>query len=161
MPVFCFGAQETKWEGKNICAVIEEGRKYDTHDIDVAEMPFRMSCEEIIGHVPINLLTSKKQVGWFLESVDPRPSFMDDTFPLLEMPEADWTNIGCNLPVSTIMADNLDFVSPAARAIRNDNSSPNKVQLTSWTRQTVAGHDGKGSDLNGHTNGWKSVRKEC
>src|SRR5512138_3628437 len=60
----------------------------------MAEMLFHTLAKRLSGHVTHHLLNSKLRWGWFLKVLIRDPRFWTNTFPLPEMPAADWTNIG-------------------------------------------------------------------
>ena len=77
--ILFWSAGNESGEGKNICAVIDEGKKYDTtRNWMYGGNAFSHPCEEIIGPRYPTPFDLKNQVGMVPESVDPRPSFMDE-----------------------------------------------------------------------------------
>lgn len=163
--ILFWSAGNESGEGKNICAVIDEGRKYDsTRYWMYGGNAFSHPCEEIIGPrypTPFELTT---QVGMVPEEVDPRPSFMDEYLSVAG-------NAGGGLDeywevinrFPRIMGGAIwDFVSPGLREpVRQlTDASNNKVQANIMGRaKLVAGHDGKGIDLNGHDQ-WVEVYQD-
>jgi len=152
-------------EGKNICAVIDEGRKHDTTRYWMyGGNAFAHSCEEIIGPrypSPFELIN---QVGLVPESVDPRPSFMDEYLSVAGNAGGgldEYWDVIYEYP--RIMGGAIwDLVSPGLREpVRKlTDASPNKVATHIMGRgKLVAGHEGKGIDLNGHDQ-WVEVYQD-
>lgn len=152
-------------EGKNICAVIEEGRKYDsTRYWMYGGNAFAHRCEEIIGPRYPTPFDLKTQVGLVPESVDPRPSFMDEYLSVAGNAGGgldEYWDVIYQYP--RIMGGAIwDFVSPGLlEPVRKlTDSSPNKVATHIMGRgKLVTGHDGKGIDLNGHDQ-WVEVYQD-
>ncbi|MBK8389123.1 MAG: DUF4981 domain-containing protein [Saprospiraceae bacterium] len=152
-------------EGKNICAVIEEGRKYDsTRYWMYGGNAFAHRCEEIIGPRYPTPFDLKTQVGLVPESVDPRPSFMDEYLSVAGNAGGgldEYWDVIYQYP--RIMGGAIwDFVSPGLlEPVRKlTDSSPNKVATHIMGRgKLVSGHDGKGIDLNGHDQ-WVEVYQD-
>jgi len=154
--ILFWSAGNESGEGDNICKVIDEGRKYDTTRYWMyGGNAFSHHCEEIIGPRYPTPFELKTQVGMIPESVDSRPSFMDEYLSVAG-------NAGGGLDeyweviyeYPRIMGGAIwDFVSPGLREpIRKLNdSSPNQIMAHVMGRgKLVAGHEGKGIDLNGH-----------
>jgi len=154
--ILFWSAGNESGEGKNICAVIDEGRKYDsTRYWMYGGNAFSHRCEEIIGPRYPTPFDLKTQVGMVPESVDPRPSFMDEYLSVAGNAGGgldEYWDVIYQYP--RIMGGAIwDFVSPGLREpVRKlTDSSPNKVATHIMGRaKLVAGHDGKGIDLNGH-----------
>src|SRR5690554_1376210 len=152
-------------EGKNICAVIDEGRKYDsTRYWMYGGNAFSHPCEEIIGPRYATPFDLKTQVGMVPESVDPRPSFMDEYLSVAGNAGGgldEYWDVIYQYP--RIMGGAIwDFVSPGLREpVRKlTDASPNKVATHIMGRaKLVEGHDGKGIDLNGHDQ-WVEVYQD-
>ena len=152
-------------EGKNICAVIDEGRKYDsTRYWMYGGNAFSHRCEEIIGPRYATPFDLKTQVGMVPESVDPRPSFMDEYLSVAGNAGGgldEYWDVIYQYP--RIMGGAIwDFVSPGLQEpVRKlTDSSPNKVATHIMGRaKLVAGHDGKGIDMNGHDQ-WVEVYQD-
>jgi beta-galactosidase len=163
--ILFWSAGNESGEGDNICKVIDEGRKYDnTRYWMYGGNAFSHHCEEIIGPRYPTPFELKTQVGMVPESVDPRPSFMDEYLSVAG-------NAGGGLDeyweviyaYPRIMGGAIwDFVSPGLREpIRKLNdSSPNQVMAHIMGRgKLVAGHEGNGIDLNGHDQ-WVEVYQD-
>jgi beta-galactosidase len=154
--ILFWSAGNESGEGDNICKVIDEGRKYDTTRYWMyGGNAFSHHCEEIIGPRYPTPFELKTQVGMVPESVDPRPSFMDEYLSVAG-------NAGGGLDeywevINTyprVMGGAIwDFVSPGLREpIRKLNdSSPNQILAHVMGHgKLVAGQEGNGIDLNGH-----------
>ncbi len=78
--VFLFwSAGNESGEGNNICAVIDEGRKYDPSRYWMyGGNAFSHPCEDIIGPRYPTPFELKFQIGMIPDSEDSRPSFMDE-----------------------------------------------------------------------------------
>ncbi|NMB49875.1 MAG: DUF4981 domain-containing protein [Bacteroidales bacterium] len=163
--ILFWSAGNESGEGKNICAVIDEGRKYDTTRYWMyGGNAFSHSCEEIIGPRYPSPFDLKNQVGMVPESVDPRPSFMDEYLSVAGNAGGgldEYWDVIYEYP--RIMGGAIwDFVSPGLREpVRElSDSSPNNVATHIMGRaKLVAGHDGKGIDLNGHDQ-WVEVYQD-
>ena len=163
--ILFWSAGNESGEGENICAVIDEGRKYDTTRYWMyGGNAFSHACEEIIGPRYPSPFDLKNQVGMVPESVDPRPSFMDEYLSVAGNAGGgldEYWDVIYQYP--RIMGGAIwDFVSPGLREpVRKlTDSSPNKVATHLMGRaKLVAGHDGKGIDLNGHDQ-WVEVYQD-
>ncbi|MFA5432948.1 MAG: glycoside hydrolase family 2 TIM barrel-domain containing protein, partial [Candidatus Paceibacterota bacterium] len=163
--ILFWSAGNESGEGKNICAVIDEGRKYDTTRYWMyGGNAFSHSCEEIIGPRYPSPFDLKNQVGMVPESVDPRPSFLDEYLSVAGNAGGgldEYWDVIYQYP--RIMGGAIwDFVSPGLREpVRKlTDSSPNNVATHIMGRaKLVAGHDGKGIDLNGHDQ-WVEVYQD-
>lgn len=163
--ILFWSAGNESGEGKNICAVIDEGRKYDTTRYWMyGGNAFSHSCEEIIGPRYPSPFDLKNQVGMVPESVDPRPSFMDEYLSVAGNAGGgldEYWDVIYEYP--RIMGGAIwDFVSPGLREPVREltDSSPNNVATHIMGRaKLVAGHDGKGIDLNGHDQ-WVEVYQD-
>jgi len=125
---------------------------------------FSHSCEEIIGPRYASPFDLKNQVGMVPESVDPRPSFMDEYLSVAGNAGGgldEYWDVIYEYP--RIMGGAIwDFVSPGLREPVREltDSSPNNVATHIMGRaKLVAGHDGKGIDLNGHDQ-WVEVYQD-
>jgi beta-galactosidase len=125
---------------------------------------FSHSCEEIIGPRYPTPFELKHQVGMVPESVDPRPSFMDEYLSVAGNAGGgldEYWDVIYQYP--RIMGGAIwDFVSPGLlEPVRKlTDASPNKIQTHIMGRaKLVAGHDGKGIDLNGHDQ-WVEVYQD-
>ncbi len=154
--ILFWSAGNESGEGNNICAVIEEGKKLDpTRYWMYGGNAFAHPCEDIIGpryYTPFEMVTL---VGMVPDSIDPRPSFMDEYLSVAgngggglddywEMIRAYPRSMGGAI---------WDFVSPGLRekVIALQDGSANQVQVNVMGRaKLVNGRTGKGIDLNGH-----------
>lgn len=163
--ILFWSAGNESGEGENICAVIDEGRKYDTTRYWMyGGNAFSHPCEEIIGPRYPTPFELKIKVGMVPESVDSRPSFMDEYLSVAGNAGGgldEYWDVIYQYP--RIMGGAIwDFVSPGLREpVRKlTDSSPNKVATHIMGRaKLVAGHDGKGIDLNGHDQ-WVEVYQD-
>lgn len=163
--ILFWSAGNESGEGENICAVIDEGKKYDTTRYWMyGGNAFSHPCEEIIGPRYPTPFELKIQVGMVPESVDSRPSFMDEYLSVAGNAGGgldEYWDVIYQYP--RIMGGAIwDFVSPGLREpVRKlIDSSPNKVATHIMGRaKLVAGHDGKGIDLNGHDQ-WVEVYQD-
>jgi beta-galactosidase len=154
--ILFWSAGNESGEGQNICAVINEGRKYDsTRYWMYGGNAFAHPCEEIIGPRYPTPFELKTEVGMISEKEDPRPSFMDEYLSVAGNGGGaldDYWDVIYKYP--RIMGGAIwDFVSPGLREpIRKlEDSSKNKVPAHIMGRAKIAeGHQGKGIDLNGH-----------
>ncbi len=154
--ILFWSAGNESGEGKNICAVIDEGRKYDsTRYWMYGGNAYAHPCEDIIGPRYFTPFEMRTQVGMVSVSEDPRPSFMDEYLSVAgnggggldEYWEMIW-----KYPRSMGGAI-WDFVSPGLREkVRAlSDASPSKVPVHIMGRaKLVQGKSGKGIDLNGH-----------
>ncbi len=154
--ILFWSAGNESGEGKNICAVIDEGKKYDkTRYWMYGGNAFSHSCEEIIGpRYPLlhELITDALLVP---ESVDPRPSFLDEYLAVTGNGGGaldEYWDAFYKYPRSMGGAI-WDFVSTGitekVRLLKD--ASDNNVQTSVMGRaKLVPGVDGKGIDLNGH-----------
>ena len=163
--ILFWSAGNESGEGENICAVIDEGKKYDTtRSWMYGGNAFSHPCEEIIGPRYPTPFELKHQVGMVPESVDSRPSFMDEYLSVAGNAGGgldEYWDVIYQYP--RIMGGALwDFVSPGLREpVRKlTDASPNNIATHIMGRATlVAGHDGKGIDLNGHDQ-WVEVYQD-
>lgn len=163
--VLFWSAGNESGEGKNICAVISEGKQYDsTRYWMYGGNAFAHPCEEIIGpryYTPFEMVTL---VGQVPESEDPRPSFMDEYLSVAGNGGGgldDYWEMIRSTPRSMGGAI-WDFVSPGLREkVRSlQDGSPNQVQVNIMGRaRLVPGKSGKGIDLNGHDQ-WVEVYRD-
>ena len=163
--ILFWSAGNESGEGQNICAVIDEGRKYDpTRYWMYGGNAFSHSCEDIIGprySSPFDLIN---RVGMVPESADPRPSFMDEYLSMAGNAGGgmdEYWEVIYRYP--RIMGGAIwDYVSPGLRepVRRLTDSSPNNVPAHIMGRaKLVDGYDGKGLDLNGHDQ-WVEVYQD-
>ncbi len=77
--VLFWSAGNESGEGDNICSVIDEGKKFDnTRYWMYGGNAFSHKCEEIIGPRYPQIYYLLKNVFLVPDSVDPRPSFLDE-----------------------------------------------------------------------------------
>ncbi len=163
--VLFWSAGNESGEGNNICAVIEEGKKLDpARHWMYGGNAFAHPCEDIIGpryYTPFEMVTL---VGMVPDSIDPRPSFMDEYLSVAgngggglddywEMIRAYPRSMGGAI---------WDFVSPGLRekVIALEDGSANHVQVNVMGRaRLVDGKEGKGIDLNGHDQ-WVEIYRD-
>jgi beta-galactosidase len=169
--VIFWSAGNESGTGKNICSLIEEGKKLDPGRLwmyggntdDVAwknEVP----CEDIIGPrypTPYELRT---RIGQVPETQDPRPSFMDEYISVsgngLGGLDEYWDVI-YSYPRCTGGAI-WDFVSPGIREkIRiTPDASPNHINAALKSRVRLTdGKSGNAAELNGHDE-WIDVYRD-
>jgi beta-galactosidase len=163
--VLFWSAGNESGEGDNICAVIDEGKKYDkTRYWMYGGNAFSHKCEEIIGpRYPqiYNLITNVFLVP---DSVDSRPSFLDEYLAVTGNGGGaldDYWEAFYKHPRSMGGAI-WDFVSTGiTEKIRSiKDVSGNNIQVNVMGRaRLVTGHDGKGIDLNGHDQ-WVEVYRD-
>jgi beta-galactosidase len=163
--ILFWSAGNESGEGKNICAVIEEGKKLDhTRYWMYGGNAFAHPCEDIIGpryYTPFEMVTL---VGMVPDSIDPRPSFMDEYLSVAGNGGGgldDYWEMIRNYPRSMGGAI-WDFVSPGLRekVISLEDVSPNHVQVNVMGRaKLVSGKSGMGIDLNGHDQ-WVEVYRD-
>ncbi len=154
--ILFWSAGNESGEGDLICAVIDEGRKYDsTRFWMYGGNAFAHSCEDIIGPRYPTPFELKTLVALIPESEDPRPSFMDEYVSVAG-------NGGGSLDeywelirqYPRLMGGAIwDYVSPGIeQPIRQlEVSSENAVPTHIMGNATLSsGYRGKGIDLNGH-----------
>lgn len=154
--ILFWSAGNESGEGYNICAVIDEGKKLDpTRFWMYGGNAFAHPCEDIIGpryYTPFEMVTLVCMVP---DSIDPRPSFMDEYLSVAG-------NGGGGLDNYWEMIRSYprsmggaiwDFVSPGLRekVIALRDASPNQVPVHVMGRvRLVEGKSGRAIDLNGH-----------
>jgi beta-galactosidase len=163
--ILFWSAGNESGEGDNICAVIDEGKKYDkTRYWMYGGNAFSHKCEEIIGPRYPQLSDLITKVFLVPDSIDPRPSFLDEYLAVTG-------NGGGGLDdywdlfyryLRSMGGAIWDFVSTGitekVRSIKD--ASPNNVQVNIMGRaKLVQGHSGKGIDLNGHDQ-WVEVYRD-
>jgi beta-galactosidase len=163
--VLFWSAGNESGEGDNICAVINEGRKYDnTRYWMYGGNAYAHKCEEIIGpRYPQvrDLLTSVLNVP---SDKDPRPSFLDEYLAVTGNGGGgldDYWREFYSHPRSMGGAI-WDFVSTGIteKARYLDDSSGNNIQVNVMGRaKLVPGRSGSGLDLNGHDQ-WAEVYRD-
>jgi beta-galactosidase len=163
--ILFWSAGNESGEGKNICAVIDEGKKYDpTRYWMYGGNAFTHPCEEIIGPRYYTPFEMRTLVGMVPASEDPRPSFMDEYLSLAGNGGGgldDYWDMIYEYPRS--MGGALwDFVSPGLREkVRAvEDASPAKVPAHIMGRAFLTkGKSGSGIDLNGHDQ-WVEVYRD-
>lgn len=163
--VLFWSAGNESGEGDNICAVIDEGKKYDkTRYWMYGGNAFAHKCEDIIGPRYPKLHNLITDVMLVPASIDPRPSFLDEYLAVTGNGGGaldDYWEIFYNHPRSMGGAI-WDFVSTGIteKIIALEDASENKVQVNVMGRaKLVPGFDGKGIDLNGHDQ-WVEVYRD-
>ena len=163
--VLFWSAGNESGEGDNICAVIDEGKKYDkTRYWMYGGNAFSQKCEEIIGPRYPQLYNLITNVYLVPDSIDPRPSFLDEYLAVTGNGGGaldDYWEAFYNHPRSMGGAI-WDFVSTGiTEEIRTlKDRSENNIQVNVMGRATlVPGIDGKGIDLNGHDQ-WVEVYRD-
>ena len=163
--VLFWSAGNESGEGDNICAVIDEGKKYDkTRYWMYGGNAFSHKCEEIIGPRYPKLFDLVTNVFLVPDSIDHRPSFLDEYLAVTGNGGGaldDYWEAFYNHPRSMGVAI-WDFVSTGlTEKIRSlKDGSGNNVQVNIMGRaKLVPGADGKGIDLNGHDQ-WVEVYRD-
>jgi beta-galactosidase len=163
--VLFWSAGNESGEGDNICAVIEEGKKYDpTRFWMYGGNAYAQRCEDIIGPRYPQLHSLITNTYIVPDSVDPRPSFLDEYLAVTGNGGGaldDYWDAFYSHPRSMGGAI-WDFVSTGITEpvrILKDASS-NNVQVNVMGRaKLTAGVSGKGIDLNGHDQ-WVEVYRD-
>jgi beta-galactosidase len=152
--VLFWSAGNESGEGDNICAVIDEGKKYDkTRFWMYGGNDFIHRCEDIIGPRYPQLSDLVKDVFLIDKETDPRPSFLDEYLAVTGNGGGaldDYWELFYRYPRSMGGAI-WDFVSTGlTERIRSlKDSSPNNIQANIMGRaKLVNGKSGKGIDLN-------------
>jgi len=163
--VLFWSAGNESGEGENICAVIDEGKKYDrTRYWMYGGNAFSHKCEEIIGPRYPRIMDLITKVFLVPDSIDPRPSFLDEYLAVTGNGGGgldDYWEAFYSHPRSMGGAI-WDFVSTGlTEKIRSlKDGSENNVQVNVMGRaKLVPGADGKGIDLNGHDQ-WVEVYRD-
>ncbi|HPY67577.1 MAG TPA: glycoside hydrolase family 2 TIM barrel-domain containing protein [Bacteroidales bacterium] len=163
--VLFWSAGNESGEGDNICAVIDEGKKYDkTRFWMYGGNDFIHRCEDIIGPRYPQLSDLVKDVFLIDKETDPRPSFLDEYLAVTGNGGGaldDYWELFYRYPRSMGGAI-WDFVSTGlTERIRSlKDSSPNNIQANIMGRaKLVNGKSGKGIDLNGHDQ-WVEVYRD-
>ena len=154
--VLFWSAGNESGEGDNICSVIDEGKKYDRtrYWMYGGNAPTH-PCEDIIGPRYPKLSDLITWVYNISESIDPRPSFLDEYLAVTGNGGGgldDYWELFRRYPRSMGGAI-WDFVSTGitekVRALKD--SSVNDIQVNLMGRaKLVDGISGKAIDLNGH-----------
>ncbi len=163
--VLFWSAGNESGEGDNICSVIDEGKKYDqTRYWMYGGNAFSHKCEEIIGPRYPQLYSLIKDVFLIPESIDPRPSFLDEYLAVTGNGGGgldEYWEAFHSYPRSMGGAI-WDFVSTGlTEKIKSlKDASANNVQVNVMGRaKLVPAIDGKGIDLNGHDQ-WVEVYRD-
>jgi beta-galactosidase len=163
--ILFWSAGNESGEGNNICAVVEEGKKFDPSRYWMyGGNAFAHRCEDIIGpryYMPFEMETL---VGMIPESEDPRPSFMDEYLSIAGNGGGgldDYWEVFYTYP--RCMGGAIwDLVSPGLRekVIALHDASLNKIPVHVMGRaRLVEGKTGKAIDLNGHDQ-WVEVYRD-
>jgi beta-galactosidase len=163
--VLFWSAGNESGEGENICAVIDEGKKYDkTRYWMYGGNAFSHRCEEIIGPRYPQIKDLITEVFNIPASDDPRPSFLDEYLAVTGNGGGgldDYWDLFYSHPRSMGGAI-WDFVSTGiSENVRTlKDRSANSVQVNIMGRaKLVPGKDGLGIDLNGHDQ-WVEVYRD-
>ena len=163
--VLFWSAGNESGEGENICAVIDEGKKYDkTRYWMYGGNAFSHRCEEIIGPRYPQIKDLLTEVYNVPVSDDPRPSFLDEYLAVTGNGGGgldDYWELFYSHPRSMGGAI-WDFVSTGiSEKVRTlKDGSGNNVQVNIMGRaKLVPGKDGHGIDLNGHDQ-WVEVYRD-
>jgi beta-galactosidase len=163
--ILFWSAGNESGEGDNICAVIDEGKKYDrTRSWMYGGNAFSHPCEEIIGPRYPQIRDLLARVYNIPEGEDPRPSFLDEYLAVTGNGGGgldDYWEAFYSHPRSMGGAI-WDFVSTGIKeTIRSVNDvSGNDVRVNIMGRaKLVPGKSGKGIDLNGHDQ-WVEVYRD-
>jgi len=163
--ILFWSAGNESGEGENICSVIDEGKKYDpTRYWMYGGNAFAHPCEDIIGPRYPQIHNLITQVYLVPDSVDPRPSFLDEYLAVTGNGGGaldDYWNAFYDHPRSMGGAI-WDFVSTgiSQKIMALKDASPNNVQVNVMGRtKLVNGIEGKGIDLNGHDQ-WVEVYRD-
>jgi beta-galactosidase len=163
--ILFWSAGNESGEGDNICAVIDEGKKYDkTRYWMYGGNAFSHPCEEIIGPRYPQLYDLITRVFLVPDSIDPRPSFLDEYLAVTGNGGGgldDYWELFYKYPRSMGGAI-WDFVSTGitekVRALKD--ASAHNVQVNIMGRAKLAdGVSGKAIDLNGHDQ-WVEVYRD-
>jgi beta-galactosidase len=163
--ILFWSAGNESGEGDNICAVIDEGKKFDkTRYWMYGGNAFTHPCEEIIGPRYPQVYDLITKVFLVPDSVDPRPSFLDEYLAVTGNGGGgldEYWDAFYRYPRSMGGAI-WDFVSTGiTEKIKTlKDGSPNNVQVNVMGRaKLVPGISGKGIDLNGHDQ-WVEVYRD-
>lgn len=163
--VLFWSAGNESGEGDNICAVIDEGKKYDkTRYWMYGGNAFSHKCEDIIGPRYPTIFDLMTKVLTVPDSIDPRPSFLDEYLAVTGNGGGgldEYWEAFYNHPRSMGGAI-WDFVSTGitekVKTLRD--ASGNDVQVNVMGRaKLVQAQDGRGIDLNGHDQ-WVEVYRD-
>ena len=163
--ILFWSAGNESGEGKNICHVIDEGKKWDpTRSWMYGGNAFAHPCEDIIGPRYPTPLVYQLEVGMVSENNDPRPSFMDEYVAITGNGggglDGYWEVI--NRYPRSMGGAIWDFVSPGLeQPVRKlkDASSHNVPAHIMGNAGLAEGKEGKGLHLNGHDQ-WVEVYRD-
>ena len=163
--ILFWSAGNESGEGDNICAVIDEGKKYDTtRSWMYGGNAFSHPCEEIIGPRYPQIRDLLTRVYNIPESEDPRPSFLDEYLAVTGNGGGGlddyWETFYSH---SRSMGGAIwDFVSTGiketARSVHDVSGKDVQVNIMGRAK-LVPGISGKGIDLNGHDQ-WVEVYRD-
>jgi beta-galactosidase len=163
--ILFWSAGNESGEGENICAVIDEGKKYDkTRYWMYGGNAFSHRCEEIIGPRYPQIRDLLTEVFNIPASEDPRPSFLDEYLAVTGNGGGgldDYWELFYTHPRSMGGAI-WDFVSTGiSEKVRTlKDGSENNVQVNIMGRaKLVPGKNGLSIDLNGHDQ-WVEVYRD-
>ncbi|MCX6302038.1 MAG: DUF4981 domain-containing protein [Bacteroidia bacterium] len=163
--ILFWSAGNESGEGENICAVVDEGKKYDkTRFWMYGGNAYAHHCEDIIGPRYPHLFSLITDVFLVPDSIDPRPSFLDEYVAATGNGGGaldDYWNLFNSYPRSMGGAI-WDFVSTGIteRIKTLKDASDNNIQVNVMGRaKLVPGVSGKGIDLNGHDQ-WVEVYRD-
>jgi beta-galactosidase len=163
--ILFWSAGNESGEGDNICSVIDEGRKYDTTRYWMyGGNAYAQRCEDIIGPRYPHLFMLLKYVLLVPDSIDPRPSFLDEYVAVTGNGGGaldEYWDAFRSHPRSMGGAI-WDFVSTGiTEKVRSlKDASDNDIRVNVMGRaKLVQGISGKGIDLNGHDQ-WVEVYRD-
>jgi beta-galactosidase len=163
--VLFWSAGNESGEGENICAVIDEGKKFDKIRYWMyGGNAFSHRCEEIIGPRYPQIRDLLTEVLNIHATDDPRPSFLDEYLAVTGNGGGgldDYWELFYSHPRSMGGAI-WDFVSTGiSEKVRTlKDKSGNDIQVNIMGRaKLVPGKEGKGIDLNGHDQ-WVEVYRD-
>ena len=163
--VLFWSAGNESGEGENICSVIDEGKKYDKtrYWMYGGNAPTH-PCEEIIGPRYPRLSDLITQVYLVPDSIDPRPSFLDEYLAVTGNGGGalkDYRDLFREYPRSMGGAI-WDFVSTGitekVRSLKDDSKYNIQVNVMGRAK-LVPGMAGMAVDLNGHDQ-WVEVYRD-
>jgi len=163
--ILFWSAGNESGEGENICAVIDEGKKYDkTRSWMYGGNAFSHPCEEIIGPRYPKVFELVKNVFLVPDSVDHRPSFLDEYLAVTGNGGGgldEYWDAFRRYPRSMGGAI-WDFVSTGlTEKIKTlKDASGNSIQVNVMGRaKLVPSASGRGIDLNGHDQ-WVEIYRD-
>lgn len=163
--ILFWSAGNESGEGDNICAVISEGKKYDrTRYWMYGGNAFAHKCEDIIGPRYPQLFSLINNVFLVPDSVDPRPSFLDEYLAVTGNGGGgldDYWDSFYSHPRSMGGAI-WDFVSTGItekiKSLKDESDNNVKVNVMGRARLSD-GISGQGIDLNGHDQ-WVEIYRD-